>query len=388
MKYTNILGKISILFTLIKSSYIYLAFLGILLVLTLVLFIKKKNKNKVVVLMLISYLILLTLTIINNYQELSKVFDSIATHLFTDIYFPSTQVYLFTLTVIDIIALTSMLNKKTETNYKVANMTCFFTTKFLMVLILDIISKNKIDIFSKKSMFTNNNLVILLEVSISVFIIWLLSLIVLYITNKAASKITEHQEENTYNEAPVPELYTSVPKQTVKEEPALDLDVEEEPLAPSLATIPALSTFTEYKAKENNYNLNTPNSNITTNIETLPEKEKIIPVLNIKEEIPTPTVEPEVTSDILLDKLLHNGLPIIKENKETIKEEVKEISPITKEDYTLNDYRIFNKMLKEVRDNNDGNIIKINKELEQKLIAKYSYQEYGLFKGMLKNYSN
>lgn len=45
-------------------------------------------------------------------------------------------------------------------------------------------------------------------------------------------------------------------------------------------------------------------------------------------------------------------------------------------------------MLKEVRDNNGGNIIKINKELEQKLIAKYSYQEYGLFKGMLKNYSN
>lgn len=378
MKYTNILGKISVLFTLIKSSYIYLIFLGILLVLTLVLFIKKKNKSKVVVLMLISYLILLTLTIINNYQELSKVFDSIATHLFTDIYFPSTQVYLFTLTVVDIIALTSMLNKKAETNYKVANMTCFFTTKFLMVLILDIISKNKIDIFSKKSMFTNNNLVILLEISISVFIIWLLSLIVLYITNKAASKITEHQEEKTYTEAPVPELYTSVSKQTIKEEP----------LAPSLATIPALSTFTEYKAKENNYNLNTPNSNITTNIETIPEKEESIPTLNIKEEVSKPTVEPEVTSDILLDKLLHNGLPIIKENKEIIKEEVKEISPITKEDYTLNDYRIFNKMLKEVRDNNGGNIIKINKELEQKLIAKYSYQEYGLFKGMLKNYSN
>lgn len=388
MKYTNILGKISVLFTLIKSSYIYLIFLGILLILTLVLFIKKKNKSKVVVLMLISYLILLTLTIINNYQELSKVFDSIATHLFTDIYFPSTQVYLFTLTVVDIIALTSMLNKKAETNYKVANMTCFFTTKFLMVLILDIISKNKIDIFSKKSMFTNNNLVILLEISISVFIIWLLSLIVLYITNKAASQITEHQEEKTYTEAPVPELYTSVSKQTIKEEPALALDIEEEPLAPSLATIPALSTFTEYKAKENNYNLNTPNSNITTNIEAIPEKEESIPTLNIKEEVSKPTVEPEVTSDILLDKLLHNGLPIIKENKEIIKEEAKEISPITKEDYTLNDYRIFNKMLKEVRDNNGGNIIKINKELEQKLIAKYSYQEYGLFKGMLKNYSN
>lgn len=150
-----------------------------------------------------------------------------------------------------------------------------------------------------------------------IFIIWLLSLIVLYITNKAASKITEHQEEKTYTEAPVPELYTSVSKQTIKEEPALALDIEEEPLAPSLVTIPALSTFTEYKAKENNYNLNTPNSNITTNIETIPEKEESIPTLNI--EVPKPTVEPEVTSDILLDKLLHNGLPIIKENKEIIK---------------------------------------------------------------------
>ena len=205
------------------------------------------------------------------------------------------------------------------------------------------------------------------------------------VTGTCAATVSA-KEEKTYTEAPVPELYTSVSKQTIKEEPALALDIEEEPLAPSIATIPALSTFTEYKAKENNYNLNTPNSNITTNIETRPEKEEIIPTLNI--EVPKPTVEPEVTSDILLDKLLHNGLPIIKENKEIIKEEAKEISPITKEDYTLNDYRIFNKMLKEVRDNNGGNIIKINKELEQKLIAKYSYQEYGLFKGMLKNYSN
>ena len=56
--------------------------------------------------------------------------------------------------------------------------------------------------------------------------------------------------------------------------------------------------------------------------------------------------------------------------------------------YSLNDYRIFNKMLKDIKEHNQSNTIQIDKMLEYRLITKYSSETYDMFKRMLKNYSN
>ena len=42
-----------------------------------------------------------------------------------------------------------------------------------------------------------------------------------------------------------------------------------------------------------------------------------------------------------------------------------------KNTYTLNDYRIFNKMLKDIKEHNQNNSITIDKNLEYRLITKY-----------------
>ena len=204
MKYTNIFDKMSYLFKMIGSSSIYPIFLAIIALLTLVLISRKIRNNKVIIMMIISYLVLFIITISNHPRSLSRVFDSIATNLFSNIYFPSTQVYLFTLLIIDIITIVSMLNKKKDKAYRVANGICFFTTKFLLVLILDVVGKRKIDIFSKKSLFSNTNLVVLLELSIGVFIIWLLSLIVIYVTNVITGRIVESSSKNKEVEEEAP----------------------------------------------------------------------------------------------------------------------------------------------------------------------------------------
>ena len=56
--------------------------------------------------------------------------------------------------------------------------------------------------------------------------------------------------------------------------------------------------------------------------------------------------------------------------------------------YTLNDYKIFNKMLKDIKEHNEGSVISIDKNLEYRLITKYSTEKYDMFKKMLKIYSN
>ena len=79
----------------------------------------------------------------------------------------------------------------------------------------------------------------------------------------------------------------------------------------------------------------------------------------------------------IFNSIINNDLPFI------IKEEKNE-----KDTYTLNDYRIFNKILKDIKEHNDGSRISIDKNLEYRLITKYSVETYDMFKRMLKNYSN
>ena len=93
-------------------------------------------------------------------------------------------------------------------------------------------------------------------------------------------------------------------------------------------------------------------------------------------------VTPVSNSNTVLNQILNNSLPYIQEDPEQIKLENE------KNTYTLNDYRIFNKMLKDIKEHNQNNSITIDKNLEYRLITKYSTETYDLFKRMLKNYSN
>ena len=102
----------------------------------------------------------------------------------------------------------------------------------------------------------------------------------------------------------------------------------------------------------------------------LPELRKIAKKI-VKEEkknIIEPVITPEITKEIPAP--IENNINSLKDT------------------YTLNDYRIFNKMLKDIREHNENNSIIIDKNLEYRLITKYSSETYDMFKTMLKIYSN
>lgn len=380
MKYTSIFEKLGCLGNLITSSIIYPVFLIILLLLAILLVTKFIKRKKVIVLMMISYLVLFIITILTNYKALSKVFDSISTNLFTNIYFPSTYTYLFISLVIDIVTIVSILDVKTEKIYKFVNGLCFFVSKFLLALIMETVAKNNIDIFSKKSLFANINLVILLESSINIFIIWLLALTVIYITSKVTERIIikntdkelEDKSTNISNEL-VAIDETNWQEDYLNDERNKQPDFKDK-----------VSVIENHNTINNSFSLDDltiPNTNEIINNITKPATNQNI---DIKDNV--------VDSDLLLDKLLNNGLPLIRDD--VTNEIVEESKPINleretdKNSYTLNDYRIFNKILKDIRENNNSNVISIDRSLELKLLMKYSAEEYSLFKGMLKNYSN
>ena len=99
----------------------------------------------------------------------------------------------------------------------------------------------------------------------------------------------------------------------------------------------------------------------------------------------TPPVQEKVIPNVVstgdvFNNILNNTLPYIHNE---VKEEV-----VSTNNYTLNDYRLFNKILKEIKEHNNNNTVTINKDLEYRLITKYSTETYNMFKDMLKIYSN
>ena len=139
----------------------------------------------------LSLLLILGIDIVINYKELAEVFDNFMTIFFSNIYFPSVYVYVGTLLIVAIAFVTSMFNKMLNKIYKIINGITFVMNNILLV----IIAKNKIDVFTPNELYTNINLVAVLEISIGLFVLWVLSLIVVYTTSVICDRIGNKRRE-------------------------------------------------------------------------------------------------------------------------------------------------------------------------------------------------
>ena len=140
-------------------------------------------------------LLILGIDIVINYKELAEVFDYFMTIFFSNIYFPSVYVYVGTLLIVAIAFITSMFNKMLNKIYKIINGITFVMNNILLTIILNIIAKNKIDVFTPNELYTNINLVAVLEISIGLFVLWVLSLIVVYTTSVICDRIGNKRRE-------------------------------------------------------------------------------------------------------------------------------------------------------------------------------------------------
>lgn len=365
MKYTNILEKLQYLFATISQSFIYTSFICTIVLLIILYILKKINRKKLILSLITSYLCLFIIEVIFNYNELSKILNSIMLNLFTNIYFPSTYSYLFVLFVVDISFFISILKIKLNNIYRKVNTIVFLIMQFILILIMDIISKNNIDIFSKKSLFTNTNLVIMLELSINVFIIWLLILFVTFIINTLTEKALIKEEEHLLSTKEV-----LMPETTINIE-ANNNELQEEYISEQLITNKEPTT-TNIEINNNEEELIKEKEDFNLNDLVARSTNYLKDSMNI--EVENNIKDKDKPNDIV-DMLINNAVPVIKNEK-------------TKEEYTLNDYKTFNKMLKEIRLYNLGSIVNIDRGLELRLLDKFSQDEYNLFKNMLKNYSN
>ena len=367
MKYTNLFEKLQCVFDLISKDWYGIIFLIISFFFLVFIFTKIISKKSGLLVISCSYLLLLCITIFPHQKQLGIVGNDIINNFFVNLYFPSVYVYFFIYIVIGAISVYALFSKRMSKIYQWFHGITFFVIQFIFVMILNILSQNEIDIFSKASLFSNKNLVILLELSTNIFIAWLIGVLFIYFTNIISESIvlsrqsTKHIKSRKlrYSPADMTTLSTSLDEEKESDEVSYPL--------PQLDPVSVISSSSKeiFPSIEENVISEVHEDTIST-IHDVVEEDKVDFQEFVADRVDT----------------------IIPTPKDTSYEYDLAISHDETDQYTLNDYRLFSKILKEIKEHNSSNQVIIDKDMEYRLITKYSSETYDLFKRMLASYSH
>lgn len=447
MSYLSIIEKFKILFDMILDFKVIFVLLGILVIATFLYLIKKIDNKKYISAIILALLLTIGIDIIINYKELSKVFDNFMTIFFSNIYFPSIYVYIGTLVIVFIAFIVSILNKMLNKTYKIINGITFILNNILLVIILNIIAKNKIDIFTPNSLYTSINLVAILEISMGLFILWILSLIVVYTTSvicdrigsKRREKITceINNEVEVSNDNKVSTSSQTITPVEVVEEPQSILSSIDTTINNDLLDNKVIEEESIETVEETNNNLTFDdilNGNIPVNYYENTLEIDAHDIVNPQEVFENKYKEYKNNSNIesfqdIVNDVKEDNVVIIKKNKAKenlknntiplqelenntlkentisikeditntkekelnidIKEETEDIKPTTKKDiYTLEDYKKFIAMLTKLKDFTNSNNVSIDDAVTISLINNYSIDDCLKFKEILENNLN
>ena len=360
MKYLSIIEKFRILFdTLMSFKFIFILII-LMLILTILFICKKMSNKKYVIFMSLSMVLTFIISIVKNHKILSNTFDNFTTIFFNGIYFPSIYIYISVLIVILLAFITSILNSKKKKIYKIINSVTFIINNIFFIIILNIIAKNNINVFEISSLYTNKSLVAILELNMGLFILWITTLSIIYITNIICDKITSKKnvtEETLAKDVePVIEKINTTEDLLPKEETLFTKDVtdvpmiKEEMLTNTNTVINDKVTFndilnglvpvTYYDSKINNqnYSISNPQEIYESNYNNLKlelEKDtikRVEPIISNVSKVNINNTEKIKTEQI--EKMPEVKVNIIKE-KDTINKNVLNINLDTIEDKTI-----------------------------------------------------
>lgn len=422
MKYLSIIEKFKILFdTLMSFKFIFILII-LMLILTILFICKKMSNKKYVIFMSLSMVLTFIISIVKNHKILSNTFDNFSTIFFNGIYFPSIYIYISVLIVILLAFITSILNSKKKKIYKIINSVTFIINNIFFIIILNIIAKNNINVFEISSLYTNKSLVAILELNMGLFILWITTLSIIYITNIICDKITSKKnvtEETLAKDVePIIEKMNTTEDLLSKEENLFIKDVtdvpmvKEEMLTNTNTVINDKVTFndilnglvpvTYYDSKINNQNYSISNpqeiyegnyNNLKLELEkdTIKRVEPIISNvskvnINDTEKIKTEQIEkmPEVKVNIIKEKNTINK-DVLNINLDTIEDKTIKIKEENMKKNLISNTVSLNDLIKQDEDIKEISEVEV---LDTVRDESYSLNDYKKMVEMLKEIKN
>ncbi len=177
---------------IVTSSFFFVILL-ITCILTIIALVvnRKFNNRKVKIIMSISYICIFLFIFIRYSSALSKIGDSLVEQIMSLLYFPNAITYLGVICVTFILLIFTIIFRKSKF-IRYSNIFVFIFLVFLFVLTLDVITTNNIDIYSNIAVYSNKTLVVLIQSTMGVFGIWIITLIIDFIAglivNRGSSK--------------------------------------------------------------------------------------------------------------------------------------------------------------------------------------------------------
>ena len=228
MTQTTILDKLKIIFEVSKSSKLFIGVIIFIILLALVaLTTTRKNAKRGKFIYGLAYATVLVAILVLYHDSLGKMFDYMMNNFFIVLYFPNIAVYLAAIIIANIILLVSVFGFKTPKLVKTINVIVYAIIHYLLALVLNVITKNDLDIFSQISIYGNAEAQAIIEFSSAIFMVWIVFLILYKMIRKYQLKGKEPVKRKVIvkkvrtlpegiSEVPVPLFVKAQPR---KEEP-------------------------------------------------------------------------------------------------------------------------------------------------------------------------
>ena len=172
---TSLIEQISIFFNLLKNSPYFLGLLVAFVISLGILLLANKFKNKKItkILCILVYTAIFGTLIYFYHQEVFKLLDYLVENIFLFLFFPNLAVYMLVLIIINVIIIRSTFTKEDNKVIRVLNIICFLVFNVIFFFIIQNIVTNKINVYEQLSIYTNQELLVLIELNMQLFILWL-----------------------------------------------------------------------------------------------------------------------------------------------------------------------------------------------------------------------
>lgn len=193
----SLVEKIKLLVNIIVSSplFLFCFMIGIAVLILFIICVKKEKKvNKWI---FIAIWTILGIVLVINYNTIVlELIDKLFDALFMALYFPNITVYFIILFISNLFFIYSLIGRRINKKHKIINFVNALIINLFLILIIDIVKSNSINIYNELSIYTNSNLLVLMQLNSSIFTSWILISLL----------VSAHEKLKKYDEKELPEM--------------------------------------------------------------------------------------------------------------------------------------------------------------------------------------
>lgn len=175
----SILEKLKIFINIVRSNDYVIYLVPILIVMAIMIILSCKAKDNVMKFFyIIIYLSGLGFAVYKYYDYIIKILDYLVEVIVSNILFPNLAIYISVFLIINLVVLWTLFSKNVKSYVRNINIVSFVVMQLFLYLIIENVVANKINIYEKLSIYTNHNLLVLIELSMQLFVVWMCVLLI------------------------------------------------------------------------------------------------------------------------------------------------------------------------------------------------------------------